>query len=73
MRRRNQFNPNVKPFLPSEVKAALTGCEMHARRVTVVPQIARRLGPLTAVAYPLLGLVLILRTNTCGWVRKPKA
>lgn len=73
MRRRNPFNPDVKPFLPSEVKAALTGYEMHVSRVTVVPQIARRLGPLTAVAYPLLGLVPILRTHTCGWARKPKA
>lgn len=73
MRRRNPFNPDVRPFLPSEIKAALPGYELHFRRVTLVPQIARRLGPLTAVAYPLLGLMPILRTHTCGWARKPAA
>jgi ubiquinone/menaquinone biosynthesis C-methylase UbiE len=71
MRRRNPFNPDVRPFTPRDIAAALPVYDLHWRRVTVVPQIARRLGPATAIAYPLLGIVPLARTHTAGWARKP--
>lgn len=73
MRRRNPFNPDVRPFVPAEVKAALPIYETTWRPTTLVPQIARRLGFTTPVTYPLLGLLPILRTHTCGAARKPRA
>jgi ubiquinone/menaquinone biosynthesis C-methylase UbiE len=73
MRRRNPFNKDVQPFLRSEMQAALAGYDIHLRTLTVVPQIARRLGPLTRIGYPLLALLPILRTHSCGWARKPGA
>jgi len=71
MRRRNPFNPDVRPFTPREIAEALPGYDLHWRRVTVVPQIARKLGPATAIVYPLLGIVPLARTHTAGWARKP--
>lgn len=73
MRRRNPFNPDVQPFLPAEVRAALPTYDVNWRPTTLVPQIARRLGFTTAVTYPLLGLLPVLRTHTCGAARKPAA
>jgi ubiquinone/menaquinone biosynthesis C-methylase UbiE len=71
LRRPNPFNRDVKPFLPREVKTGLDGYDVHVRVVTVVPQLARRLGPMTGAAYPLLARLAILCTHNCGWARKP--
>jgi hypothetical protein len=41
------------------------------RSITVVPPIARRLGPLTPVAYPILHAVPPLRSHFVGRLRCP--
>lgn len=41
------------------------------RSMTVLPPIARRLGPTTPVTYPLLELVPLLRSHLIGRLRRP--
>lgn len=71
MRVRSPSNPDVRPFTSIEVEAALPGYELRTRSLTLAPPIARRLGPLTSIAYPVLAAFPFLRTHTVGTARKP--
>lgn len=70
MRVRSPSNPDVRPFTSAEIRAALPGYMVQSRSLTLAPPIARRLGPLTPIAYPVLVAVPLLRTHTVGTARK---
>lgn len=71
MRVRNPSNPDVRPFTPAEVGRSLPRYTLRWRSLTLAPPIARRLGRLAGVAYPLLAALPLLRTHTIGTARKP--
>lgn len=58
----NPQNRNVRGVKLDEVRRLFPGFDVTARTLTVIPQIARRLGPLTGAVYPLLARVPALRT-----------
>lgn len=67
----NPKNPDVSGVRLRDVKAMFPGCEFEIRRVTVAPPLARRLGPFTAIAYPLLSFVPFLKTHVLCLITKP--
>jgi ubiquinone/menaquinone biosynthesis C-methylase UbiE len=71
MRRRNPWNHDVRPFTVQEARGGLPGFRVTTRRLTLVPQLARRLGRATDRLYPLLVALPLLRTHLVGVARKP--
>jgi len=67
----NPSNRNVRGIRRSELERLFAGFTPSLRTLTVVPQIARRLGPLTEVLYPALAAIPPLRTYYMGLLRKP--
>lgn len=67
----NPSNEHVRGVRRSRVESLFPGFAYAWRTLTVVPQVARRLGPLTEIAYPLLAVVPPLRTYYLGLLRKP--
>jgi ubiquinone/menaquinone biosynthesis C-methylase UbiE len=58
--------------VPKERISSLFPCfAQDLRLVTLVPPLARRLGSLTNVLYPVLGAFPLLRTHYLGVLRKP--
>ena len=53
------------------VKGLFPGFEPRLRTVTLLPPLARRLGPLTGAMYPALASVPWLRTHYVGLLTKP--
>jgi len=51
--------------------SAFAGYEVQLRSLTLLPPLARRLGPWTEALYPLLGLCPWLRTHLVGLLIKP--
>jgi glycosyltransferase involved in cell wall biosynthesis/ubiquinone/menaquinone biosynthesis C-methylase UbiE len=60
------FNPHTRAMRRAEIMELFRGFEAHLSSVTVNPFIARRLGPLTNVLYPLLRRVSPLRSHNIG-------
>lgn len=71
MRTRNPANPDVRPFRAAEVARLFPGWEIRRRSLTLAPPVARRLGRLSPMAYPLLAAVPALRTHEAGTARRP--
>lgn len=67
----NPSNAHVRGVSRRELQQLFPGLALDLRTLTVVPQVARRLGPLTGVAYPVLAAVPLLRTYYMGLLRKP--
>ncbi len=67
----NPSNEHVRGVRRREVERLFPGFELTLRTLTVVPQLVRRLGPLTEVAYPVLAAVPPLRTYYMGLLGKP--
>jgi SAM-dependent methyltransferase len=67
----NPSNPNVRGMRREELERLFPEFELSARTLTLVPQVARRLGPLTALLYPVLAAVPPLRTYYMALLRKP--
>jgi SAM-dependent methyltransferase len=72
MRRGNPRNPDVRPFTHVDVRAALPAWPAAFRTVTLLPPLARRLGPFTRALYPVGAAVPILRTHEVGRASKPE-
>lgn len=66
----NPSNAHVRGVSRRELQRLFPGFGLDLRTLTVVPQVVRRLGPLTEVAYPLLAAVPPLRTYYMGLLRK---
>jgi ubiquinone/menaquinone biosynthesis C-methylase UbiE len=58
----NPQNRHVRGVPLREVRRLFPGFDVTARGLTVIPQVARRLGRLTGTAYPLLARIPPLRT-----------
>lgn len=67
----NPSNRNVRGVSRREVERLFPGFGLTLRTLTVVPQIVRRLGPLTERAYPVLAALPPLRTYYMGLLEKP--
>ncbi len=68
----NPWNPHVRGMTKRLIRQFFPDFEMHLRTITVLPPLARRLGRLTPVLYPLLASVPPLRTHYLGLlIRRP--
>ena len=68
---RNPWNPEVRGINRVEVETLFPGFRGEWTSLTLLPPLARRLGPLTAFAYPALAAVAALRTHLLGVLIKP--
>lgn len=73
MRRPSPSNPDVRPFDASDVRRILPGWVVTARPLTVVPPLARRFGPATPAAYPMLARIPLLLTHEAGAAWRPSS
>ncbi|MBL8778100.1 MAG: class I SAM-dependent methyltransferase [Acidimicrobiales bacterium] len=71
LRRPNPSNDAVRPLAPAEIEALFPGWTASLRPLTVLPPLARRLGPATDALYPRLARVRPLTTHLLGTVTKP--
>ena len=65
-------NPNVKAVPRSRVEELFPGLSGELETVTLLPPLARRLGPATPLAYPVLAALPPLRSHLIGLLRKPR-
>jgi ubiquinone/menaquinone biosynthesis C-methylase UbiE len=64
-------NKSVRAVSKENISALFPGFAQDLRLITLVPPLARRLGPLTNVLYPILGSLPFLRTHYLGVLKKP--
>lgn len=62
-RYKNPHNPNVRAMTKRHIRQFFPDFEMELRTVTLLPPLARRLGRLTSLLYPLLASIPFLRTH----------
>lgn len=67
------FNRNTRAIWRRELRELFAGYEVQACSLTVLPPLARRLGPLTSVAYPVLTACPWLRTHNMTLLRRSGA
>jgi SAM-dependent methyltransferase len=68
----NPRNLDVKGIKFNEVKSLFPQYQVHGKRITLAPFIARRIpNPLLPILYPLLSVVWPLRTHFLGVLTKP--
>ncbi len=67
----NPFNPNVRGVTRSGIRRLFPQFALRQQTVTLVPQLARRLGVFAPRLYPLLARVPFLRTHYLGLLIKP--
>lgn len=65
-------NPDVRPFRAADVAMLFHGWEMQVRRLTVLPPVARRLGPAAGVLYPVLARLPFVLSHEAGVARRPR-
>lgn len=66
----NPFNPNVRGMSKKPIAALFPDLEMDLHTITVLPPLARRLGKLTKVVYPVLAHLPPLCTHYLGLLIK---
>jgi ubiquinone/menaquinone biosynthesis C-methylase UbiE len=64
-------NSNVRGLGPHRIARLFPGCRRKLRRLTLLPPLARRLGPLASVLYGPLAAVPALRSHLFGLILKP--
>jgi len=62
----NPRNPNVHGMKETEIRALFPSLRGELKKVTLLPPLSRRLGPLTDSLYPALSAVPVLRTHLVG-------
>lgn len=67
----NPWNPHVRGMPASVIRSLFPGLRAELRSLTLLPPLARRLGPLTFLLYPLLARIPFLRTHYLGLLIKP--
>lgn len=70
-RYRNPGNPHTHPMTRERIRALFPGFELDLRSVTLVPPVARRLGPAAGALYPLLAALPPLRSHLAGLLSPP--
>jgi ubiquinone/menaquinone biosynthesis C-methylase UbiE len=63
-------NPNVKAVPAKRVRELFGDLDGRLETVTLLPPLARRLGPLIPLAYPVLSAAPPLRSHLIGMLRK---
>jgi len=71
LRRDNPRNPQVRGIGASRLRGLFPGFDSDLRSLTLVPPLARRLGPATRPLYPLLARLPWLRTHLLGILTQP--
>lgn len=66
----NPRNPDVHGVTAAHVRKLFPGLQGDLMGLTLVPPVARRLGPLTGVAYPALSWLPPLRSHLLGLLMK---
>jgi SAM-dependent methyltransferase len=67
----NPRNPNVHGMSDAAVRSLFPGLSGRLTAVTLLPPLARRLGPLTAALYPVFASAPPLRTHLVGLLSLP--
>lgn len=70
MRYPNPWNPNLKSMTKARIKELFPSFTLELETISLIPPLARRLGPLTKTAYPLLAAMPVLRTHYIGLLRR---
>jgi hypothetical protein len=65
-------NRNVRGITARRVRELFPALRGRLIGLTLLPPLARRLGPLTPVAYPVLGWLPPLRSHLLGLLLKPQ-
>jgi hypothetical protein len=68
----NPWNPHVRGITRQQIHQLFPGLEMDLRTITLLPPLARHLGRMTPILYPLLAAIPPLRTHYLGLLIKPK-
>lgn len=72
MRYDNPYNPDVQGVKAQELHTLFNDFEIHLKRITLAPPIARRLPEGTLpILYPVLSAIALLRTSYLGLLIKP--
>jgi ubiquinone/menaquinone biosynthesis C-methylase UbiE len=71
MRYSNPQNPHIRGITRRHLRAFFPDWSTALRSMTLLPPLARRLGPLTAALYPVLAAIPPLRTHYLGVLVKP--
>ena len=67
----NPSNPEVHGLSSRRLGELFPGWSQQLRSITLAPPVARRLGPLTSTAYPILHAIPSLRSHLVGRLRCP--
>jgi ubiquinone/menaquinone biosynthesis C-methylase UbiE len=67
----NPRNPHVRGMKRTQIQCLFPDFKLQLRTITLLPPLARRLGPLTSIFYPLLACIPFLRTHYLGLLVKP--
>ncbi|HEX6259845.1 MAG TPA: methyltransferase domain-containing protein, partial [Woeseiaceae bacterium] len=65
----NPWNPAIRPMTISSIRGLFPSFELQLESSTLLPPVARQLGRLTDLAYPLLASIPILRSHYIGLLR----
>ena len=69
MRYPNPWNRNVRPITKRRIRELFPSFELQLESLTLLPPLARHLGPATNCIYPLLVKVPVLRSHYLGLLR----
>lgn len=67
----NPRNADLRPVPPAEIARLFPGCPIDLRRVTLLPPLARALGPLAFSLGRVLEVLPPLRTHYLGTIQRP--
>jgi SAM-dependent methyltransferase len=67
----NPFNPHVRANSRKRIRELFPDFDCHLITITLLPPLARRLGPLTNLLYPCLTSLPFLRSHYLGVLIKP--
>ena len=68
----NPRNPNVRGMTRRHIRNLFPDFQMYLRTITLLPLVARHLGRLTQVVYPVLAAMPPVRTHYLGLLVKPR-
>ena len=69
IRRTNPWNRHIQPITRKDLGSLFPRFELDLTSATLVPQLARRLGPLTPALFPMLHAIPALRSHWLGLLR----
>jgi ubiquinone/menaquinone biosynthesis C-methylase UbiE len=67
----NPMNPHVRGMGKGRIQQLFPGAHLQVRTLTLLPPVARRLGPFTSILYPILAK-LPLRSHLVGLISRKK-